>query len=86
VPAAHFSRLLERVKQSSIGISCSADTGRRMPPAVFASRWFELLQALEGDAGAHALLAEASANDVVEAPPGELDDIDSQDDLRGFNR
>jgi len=85
VPVAHFSRLLETFEQSAIGISCSADAGRRMPPAVFGSRWFAHLQALEGDAGARALLDKASAGDVVEAAPGDLDDIDSQDDLRRFN-
>ncbi len=85
VPAAHFSRLLEAFEQSAFGISCSADAKRRMPPAVFASRWFAHLQALEGDEGARALLDKASAGDVVEAAPGELDDIDSQDDLQRFN-
>ncbi len=86
VPAGHFVRLFEKAEQSSDGLSYSAEAGRRMPPAVFSSRWFAALRALEGDSGARALLEKASASDAVEVPESVLDDIDLQEHVERFNR
>lgn len=86
VPAAHYSRLIERFERSEEGVSCSIESERRMPPAVFASRWFSALRAVEGDAGARLLLDKAAATDVAEAPKGALDDIDLQEHVLRFNR
>ena len=86
IPVAHFVRLFEKFGQSAGGLSYSANAGQRMPPAIFASRWFGRLQTFEGDAGARALLDKASATDGVEAAAGAFDDIDSQEDVRRFNR
>lgn len=86
VTSTHLLRLCARLEHSTAGVAYSHSGNRCSPPAIFAARWFGALQSLDGDAGARNLLAAASDDDGVVAPPETLADIDSQEDLARFSR
>ncbi|MDF0546144.1 nucleotidyltransferase family protein [Sphingobium sp. H39-3-25] len=77
VSIAHFRCLLDGLSGPD-SILASSTGGRRMPPAVFGSSWFDALDALKGEMGARSLLAHAV---MVEASRRELRDIDYPGDL-----
>jgi molybdenum cofactor cytidylyltransferase len=59
-------------------LAASEVGGRRCPPALFGSAWFDMLQAINGDEGARLLLGRAKA---VPASADELMDVDQPADL-----
>lgn len=80
VSAGHFGELLARFDPVEAPNIASAANGVAMPPALFARACFDQLRAQRGDRGAGKLLASAVQ---VPAPPGELADIDTIEDLWG---
>ncbi|UAK23218.1 nucleotidyltransferase family protein [Sphingomonas nostoxanthinifaciens] len=77
VTIAHIAALMVQF-DSDAGVVASSDGGRALPPALFDATHFPALETLTGDAGARALLREAT---LVAAPPAELRDIDTIEDL-----
>lgn len=77
VTAAHVASLLATADGDD-AVVASSDSGRISPPALFGRGRFADLLALEGDAGARALIR---AGRQVVAPPGTLLDIDRPEDL-----
>lgn len=75
VSDAHYRRLFAAHER----LTASSRIGTAMPPALFDRSLFPKLVALEGDQGARALLGGAV---LVEAPAGDLRDIDTPDDLQ----
>lgn len=73
----HIGRLIAAFEQSG-GTVASARHGQAMPPAIFAVDALPSLTALEGDAGARGLLADAR---LVAAADPILMDIDTGQDL-----
>ena len=59
---------------------------RPMPPAAFPSALFPALLAVRGDRGARDLIAALPAEALVAAPPEQLADVDTPDDLRALDR
>lgn len=78
VTAAHVYRLLDRCDGPS-AVVASSDGVQPMPPVLFGKGRFPDLLALEGDQGARDLI---KGGHHVVAGPGELVDIDTQEDLR----
>lgn len=76
VPAAHIVKLVVAFDGDRIASTSGAAP---TPPAIFGARWFGKLGALEGDAGARALLKDAP---TVFAHARELMDIDTHEQLR----
>jgi len=77
VSSCHFALLLSCYRDPD-SIACSSDGKRRMPPALFGSRWFDALADLSGDTGARALLGKAQP---VIAGADELADVDDRADF-----
>ena len=77
VSSRHFASLLSCYRDPD-SLACSGDGTRRMPPALFGSRWFDALEDLSGDAGARALLGKAQ---LLIADAHELADIDDSADF-----
>lgn len=75
VPAAHVAALVGAFDGDRIASSAE---GQRMPPALFGARHFGALEALSGDRGAGALLADAPC---LPLPPGAELDVDRPEDL-----
>ncbi|MDG2533145.1 nucleotidyltransferase family protein [Sphingomonas sp. HITSZ_GF] len=78
VTAAHIRRMMDAADGNAT-IVASSDGVRPMPPALFGKDLFPELLRLEGDEGARELIKRGHH---VIAPPAELVDIDTQDDLR----
>lgn len=76
VPEAHLRALLAVCDGAPV--ASVDELGARMPPAVLPRAWFAPVLALNGDAGARSLLADAH---LVAAPPGALRDIDRPADM-----
>lgn len=81
VPPAHFEALIEEW-DASAPITVSAIGETRMPPALFASRYFKDLAASNGDQGARVLVAQG---EVVPCPPEWLADIDTPEALKALS-
>jgi molybdenum cofactor cytidylyltransferase len=80
VDAATLRRLLVAWRRRP-GVPAAAHySGRAGVPAVLPRRIFRALHALAGDAGARAVLRDASALTLVEMPEAELD-VDTREDL-----
>ncbi|UAB78030.1 nucleotidyltransferase family protein [Erythrobacter sp. SCSIO 43205] len=77
VPPSHFKALIEEW-DASAPITVSAIGEARMPPALFASRYFKDLENSSGDQGARVLVAQG---EVVPCPPEWLADIDTPEAL-----
>jgi molybdenum cofactor cytidylyltransferase len=77
VTAALVGRLFD-ASDGPDSVVASSDGGAPRPPALFGRARFAALRALDGDAGARALLREGR---VVRAREGELVDIDTREDL-----
>ena len=78
VTAAHIGRLFAAADGADT-IVASSDGRRPSPPALFGAKWFDALSALQGDAGARAMIE--NAHHII-APPGELIDVDNEETLR----
>lgn len=79
VSPGHIARLLDRFDPADPRCVVASVAGeRRSPPALFAIALLPELMALTGDRGAGTFLRNAL---VVAAPPKELADIDSPEDL-----
>jgi len=78
VTAAHIHRMFDAADGPAT-IVASSDGVDPMPPALFGKDMFPALLALEGDQGARELIRRGHH---VIAPPAELVDIDTQQDLR----
>ncbi|NYT41113.1 nucleotidyltransferase family protein [Sphingomonas sp. R-74633] len=78
VTAAHIRRMMDAADGAAT-IVASSDGVSPMPPALFGRDVFPELLKLEGDHGARDLIRRGHH---VIAPPAELVDIDTQDDLR----
>jgi molybdenum cofactor cytidylyltransferase len=78
VTAAHIRRMMDAADGPAT-IVASSDGVRPMPPALFGKDMFAQLMKLEGDQGARDLIKRGHH---VIAPPAELVDIDTQEDLR----
>ena len=78
VTAAHIHRMFDAADGPAT-IVASSDGVDPMPPALFGKDMFPALLALEGDQGARDLIRRGHH---VIAPPAELVDIDTQQDLR----
>jgi molybdenum cofactor cytidylyltransferase len=78
VTAAHIRRMMDAADGPAT-IVASSDGVNPMPPALFGKDMFPELLELEGDQGARDLIRRGHH---VIAPPAELVDIDTQDDLR----
>ena len=81
VPPSHFKALIEEW-DASAPITVSAIGETRMPPALFASRYFKDLAASSGDQGARVLIAQG---EVVPCPPELLTDIDTPQALQALS-
>jgi molybdenum cofactor cytidylyltransferase len=77
VTIAHVRALMERFDGTHRVVG-STDGERASPPALFDASLFPVLEGLEGDTGARALLRDAV---LVGASAAELADIDTPDDL-----
>ena len=82
VTREHLDRLLAAFEQSDDTVA-SARNGQVMPPAIFPASRLSSLLALDGDAGARTLLAEAR---MVAGEDKLLMDVDTVEDLVGANR
>jgi len=82
VSVAHVRRLLDAADGRG-AVVASGDGDDTGPPALFGCDRFADLLTLEGDAGARALLR---AGHRVIAPPGELVDVDTADQLAALTR
>ena len=82
VTIAHIEALLARFDAGHPVIG-STDGTLISPPALFGAALFQALDGLAGDAGARALLREAT---LVTAPARDLADIDTPADLRSRDR
>lgn len=80
VTAGHVYRLFDSYDGPS-AIVASSDGVRPMPPVLFGRERFAELLDLQGDQGARELI---KGGHHVVAGPGELVDIDTQDDLRAL--
>ncbi|HSI18199.1 MAG TPA: nucleotidyltransferase family protein [Sphingomonas sp.] len=80
VTAGHVYRLFDSFDGPS-AIVASSDGVQPMPPVLIGKGRFPELMALEGDQGARELI---KGGHHVVAGPGELVDIDTQEDLREF--
>ncbi|MCH7862206.1 nucleotidyltransferase family protein [Sphingomonas sp. NPDC092331] len=80
VTAAHVHRLMDAADGPAT-IVASSDGVQPMPPALFGRDMFPMLMQLEGDHGARDLIRRGHH---VIAPPAELVDIDTQEDLRAL--
>jgi molybdenum cofactor cytidylyltransferase len=78
VTAGHIYRLLDRYDGPGV-IVASSDGIRPMPPALFGKDRFSELLALHGDQGGRDLI---KGGHHVVAGPGELVDVDTQEELR----
>lgn len=78
VTAAHIRRMMDAADGPAT-IVASSDGVSPMPPALFGKDMFDTLMQLEGDHGARELIQRGHH---VIAPPTELVDIDTQEDLR----
>ena len=78
VTAGHVYRLFDAYDGPSV-IVASSDGVRPMPPALFGKNRFDELMTLEGDQGARELI---KGGHHVVAGPGELVDVDTQEELR----
>lgn len=78
VTAAHIRRMMDAADGPAT-IVASSDGVNPMPPALFGKDMFDDLMKLEGDQGARDLIRRGRH---VIAPPAELVDIDTQEDLR----
>ncbi|MBB4837383.1 molybdenum cofactor cytidylyltransferase [Sphingomonas kyeonggiensis] len=78
VTAAHIRRMMDAADGPAT-IVASSDGTQPMPPALFGKDMFDTLLKLEGDQGARDLIRRGRH---VIAPPAELVDIDTQEDLR----
>ncbi len=78
VTAAHVYRMFDAADGPAT-IVASSDGVQPMPPALFGREVFPDLLAIEGDQGARELILRGHH---VIAPPEELVDIDTQEDLR----
>ncbi|MCH2078224.1 MAG: nucleotidyltransferase family protein [Rhodobacteraceae bacterium] len=61
--------------------SATTDGARRMPPACFPKSLFDALLNTQGDRGAAPILRDLPESQLVQAPAGQLTDIDSLADL-----
>jgi len=77
VTAAHIYRLLDAADADD-AVVASSDGRSPKPPALFGAAHFDTLMALEGDAGARALVR---AGKHVVTTPAELIDVDTPDEL-----
>ena len=77
VTATHIHRLLDAAEGDD-AVVASSDGRSPGPPAVFGRGRFDVLERLEGDAGARDLVR---AGRHVVAPPAELIDVDTVEDL-----
>lgn len=82
VTAAHIRRMMDTADGPAT-IVASSDGVDPMPPALFGRNLFPELLELEGDQGARDLIRRGRH---VIAPPAELVDIDTQEDLRALRR
>jgi len=80
VTAAHIHRMFDAADGPAT-IVASSDGVSPMPPALFGSDVFDELLRLEGDQGARDLIRRGHH---VIAPPAELVDVDTQDDLHAL--
>jgi molybdenum cofactor cytidylyltransferase len=78
VTVQHLRHLLARWDAEETPVIGSVTKGVAMPPALFARSRFAALRANTGDHGARGLLATAK---LIEAPPEQLADVDTIDDL-----
>lgn len=78
VTAAHIYRMMDAADGPAT-IVASSDGVNPMPPALFGKDMFDGLMKLDGDQGARELIKRGHH---VIAPPNELVDVDTQDDLR----
>ena len=78
VSAGHLAALLARFDPDSALVVASGRDGVPMPPALFARSRFAALEEASGDQGARFMLASAA---LVDAPAGQLNDIDRPADL-----
>lgn len=78
VTAAHVHRMMDAADGADT-IVASSDGVHPMPPALFGRNLYDALMQLEGDHGARDLIRRGHH---VIAPPAELVDVDTQDDLR----
>lgn len=83
VTLAHLQSLLAEFDDITAPVVASIKNATPLPPAIFARRYFAELKAGQGDRGARGLLATAHH---ITAPPNELADIDTIEDLRRFRR
>jgi CTP:molybdopterin cytidylyltransferase MocA len=81
VTREHIDKLIAAFAQSGDTVA-SARGEQAMPPAIFPYSIFQSLTALEGDSGAHGLLADAH---LVASDDPVLMDIDSAEDLAQAN-
>lgn len=77
VTTAHLHDVLARYAGAA-SLVATGNGGRAMPPALFGADWFEALERLSEDRGAHALLDTAI---IVDCPAAQLVDVDTPDDL-----
>ncbi|MEP9358402.1 nucleotidyltransferase family protein [Sphingomonas sp. KR3-1] len=77
VTAAHVRRMMDAAYGPAT-IVASSDGVRPMPPALFGKDMYPELLSLQGDQGARDLIKRGHH---VIAPPAELVDVDTQDDL-----
>ncbi len=77
----HFSDLMQKARAEPEGLAYSLCSARRTAPACFSARWFGSLCALQGDAGARAIIHNAPQSGAVAAPSRMLADIDFPADL-----
>lgn len=83
VTLQHLQQLLKRWNPPNAPVVGTTWRGTSMPPALFARSKFTQLSRITGDHGAKDLLATA---DLVEAPPEQLADVDTIDDLLRLRR
>jgi len=82
VTAGHVRHLFEAAEGRDTVVA-SSDGTAASPPALFGADWFGRLLALDGEAGARALIRGATR---VIAPAGELVDVDTPEALAALNR
>ena len=81
--SAHIAKLIETRRSTGRPIIASECDGVRGPPVLFAAKFFPVLLALQGDAGARTLLRER-ADEVTAVPVATARDLDTPADYTDY--
>lgn len=85
LPARHLEALIRKFHGGGCSIVASQTGADRVPPALFAARWFPALRAVTGDHGARTLLR-AHPDETAVVPLENNADLDTPEDYERYTQ